>query len=77
MSKDERKPRFKIGTMFKTRHKHPRVCTVIDIYRTYNSKDEMVSFSYVSSHEFLGQAVLDRDVPESTIAMGLIKESEQ
>jgi len=63
-------PRFKIGTMYKTRGASPRICTVIDILKTYNSKNELIQIRYVSTHEFLGQKVANYDVPETTIAMG-------
>ena len=67
-----REPKFSIGTQYKTRGKHPRICTVVDILKTFNSQNELVSIRYVSTHEFAGQSVTDRDVPETTIAMGLI-----
>lgn len=68
--------RFNIGTQFKTRGKHPRLCTVTDILKTYNSAEELVSIRYVATHEFMGQTVTDRDVVETTIAMGLIGNNE-
>jgi hypothetical protein len=64
---------YPIGTQFKTRHKHPRHCTIIDVLKTYNSKNELVSIRYVATHEVMGQTVVDRDVVAATIAMGLIK----
>jgi hypothetical protein len=67
-----REPKFKIGQQYKTGGKHPKICTVIDIYKTYNSNGEMVKLRYVSQHEFCGQMVIDADVPEATIARGLI-----
>lgn len=70
----DKKPQFAIGTKFKTRHKIPRVCQVIDILKTYNNAGELVSIRYVSVHEFMGQKVTDSNVVETTIAMGLIKE---
>jgi hypothetical protein len=66
-------PQFAIGTQYATRGKAPRVCTVVDILKTYNNAGELVSIRYVAAHEFLGQQVLDRDVVETTIMMGLIK----
>ena len=62
-----------IGTQFKTRHKHPRLCTVIDIYTTYNSTGDVVKIRYVATHNCLGQQVVDYDVVQTTIDMGLIK----
>lgn len=66
------KQRFSIGTKYQSRGKVKRICTVVDVLKTYNSKDELVSIRYVSSHDFMGQQVLDRDVVDATIAMGLI-----
>jgi hypothetical protein len=68
----ERQPKFTIGTQFKTRGKHPQLCTVVDILKTYNSKGEMVMLRYVAEHNFLGQTVIDKDVVETTIAFGLV-----
>ncbi len=63
---------YPIGTQYKTRGKHPRLCTVIDILKTYNYSGDLVSIRYVSTHDLLGQSVLDRDVVATTIAMGLV-----
>lgn len=62
---------YTIGTQFKTRGKHPRLCTVIDILKTYNSKNELVQTRYVATHDFLGQLMTDKDVCTTTIARGL------
>lgn len=70
-------PRFKIGTTFKTGGKHPRLCTVIDIHRTYSAlTGELVKLRYVSTHEFLGQQVHAYDVVDTTIARGLVSQPE-
>lgn len=63
---------YPIGTLFKTRGKAPRLCTVVDIYKTYNLAGELVKTRYVATHEFCGQLVNDYDVVATTIAMGLI-----
>lgn len=63
---------YAIGTKFKTRHKQPKICTVTDILKTYNSKGELVKVRYVATHEFLGQVVTDNEVVETTIKMGLL-----
>ena len=60
-----------IGTKFKTRGKHPQLCTVTDIHKTYNIAGELVKIAYVATHEFCGQAIIDRDVCRATISMGL------
>ena len=57
-----------------TRHKNPKLCVIIDIYKTYNSKNELVKINYVSEHEFLGQKIRDYNVVDTTIAIGLINE---
>lgn len=63
--------RFPIGTTFRTRHRHPRFCTVVDRYTTTNEKGEIVNRRYVCTHEMLGHIVTDYDVPDATIALGL------
>lgn len=63
---------FPIGTQFKTRGKHPKLCTVVDVWKTYDSKGELVRVRYVATHEAMGQTVTDRDVPRTTVAMGLV-----
>ena len=68
--------RYSIGTKFKSGGKNPRECTVIDIYRTYNSENELVKLNYVAVHDFLGQKVTDREVCQSTIDRGLISQGE-
>ena len=67
----ERQPRFAIGYQFTTRGKHQRVCTVTDIWRTYNAAGELVALRYVATHEFMGQTVTERDIVETTIARGV------
>jgi hypothetical protein len=68
-----REPKFKIGQQYKTMGKNAKVCTIIDIHKTYNSNGEMVKLRYVSQHEFCGQILKDDDVVETTIARGLIE----
>lgn len=64
---------FEIGTKFMTRGKAPKLCTVTDILKTYNSANELVKVRYIATHEFCGQVVTDSDVVNATVAMGLIK----
>ena len=66
--------RFPIGTQYKTRGKHPRLCTVVEQLTTTDSNGEVVKRRYVSKHSFLDQDVFDYDVVETTIAMGLVSE---
>lgn len=61
--------RFAIGTKFNTRGKNPRLCTVVDILRTYNNADELVEIRYLATHEFCGQTITEK-VVGTTIAMG-------
>lgn len=60
-----------IGTKFLTRGKHKKVCTVVDIYDTYNAAGVHVKRRYVATHELLGQTITDYDVPETTILIGM------
>jgi lysyl-tRNA synthetase class II len=67
-----RTPKFRIGTKFKHyARKHNNELTIIDIYTTYNDAGDVVKFTYVCSHEFLGQTVIDYDINEVTIARSL------
>lgn len=63
-----------IGVVYKTRGKHPRLCTVVDKLDTYNSKGELARTRYVSEHEFLGQIVTNSDVCRVTILRGKVEE---
>jgi hypothetical protein len=65
------KMKYPIGTKYSTRGKHPRLCTVTDIWKTYDSKGDLVRKRYVATHDMLGQTVTDRDVVEVTIARGV------
>jgi len=66
-------PRFKIGTRFiRRKTKRQDVETIIDIYTTTNSKGEIVRIRYVAELDFMGQAVIDFDVYDSTIALSKI-----
>lgn len=71
-----REAKYQIGTTFATRGKHSKLCTVVDILKTYNSQGELVKVRYVATHEFMGQTVTDYDVPETTIAMGHVADPE-
>lgn len=62
-----------IGTKYKTKGKYPRLCTVIDILRTYDKDDRLVKISYISTHDFLGCTTYNRDVCAATIAIGEVK----
>lgn len=60
--------RYPIGTKFYSRSKDPRVCTVVDVLRTYNAAGELVKLRYVATHQFMGQTITDSDVCDTTIA---------
>lgn len=62
-----------IGTKFKKPGQVHRIGTVIDIHKTYNSKNELVKTRYVATHSFLNQIVTDYDVVAVTIQKGFIK----
>lgn len=62
---------YPIGTRYVTQGKHPKLCTVVDVLKTYNSAGDLVNLRYVSTHQFCGQTVTDRDVVSVTIARGL------
>lgn len=64
---------YPLGTTFKTRGKAPKLCTVVDVLKTYNLAGDLVKVRYVATHEFMGQTVTDSDVPATTIAMGLVE----
>lgn len=63
-----------IGVVYKTRGKHPKLCTVVDKLDTYNSKGELVRTRYVSEHEFLGQIVTNSDICRVTVLRGKVEE---
>jgi len=57
-----------IGTQYTDRNK--RLCTVTDIWLTYNAAGELVQTRYVASHTFMGQTITERDVLAVTIRKG-------
>ena len=59
--------KYKLGTQFITRGKNPKLCTVIDIHKTYNYANELVKIRYVCVHTFMGQNITDQNVPQTTI----------
>jgi len=66
------KKNIEIGDTFLSNGKHKRLCTVSDIYKTYNAKNELVKTSYVAFHLFNGQLVNEYDICKVTIQRGLI-----
>lgn len=67
--------KYTIGQQFTSRGKYPKLCTVTDILKTYNSAGELVKIRYVAEHNFMGQTVADHDVCETTITMSLIRQA--
>lgn len=64
--------RFKIGQQYTTKHgKATRLHTIVDILRTYNDKGGLVKVCYVATHELMGQAIVDHEVCDTTIARAL------
>ena len=64
--------RFEIGTRFWSHGKHSKLCTVVDVLRTYNSAGELVRLRYVAEHMGpLGHTITDHDVLDTSIARRL------
>ena len=63
---------IKIGQRFRAPGKHPRTCTVTDIYKTYNAAGELIKTMYAATHDFAGQTITNHDIPAATIIRGLI-----
>lgn len=64
--------RFKIGTEFMMRGHN---CKIVDILKTYNSKNELVKTRYVVEHQLMGNTVTDYDVCETSIAIAFSTEA--
>lgn len=64
---------YPIGTQYMSLGKHPQVCTIVDLWKTYNAAGELVRTGYVSTHDFCGQQVVERDVNTVTIARGIAR----
>ena len=61
--------KYKIGQKYISRGKAKHECEIIDIYKAYNYKGELVKIRYVAAHKLLGQTVVDYDVVETSITM--------
>ena len=64
-----------VGKQYKTRGKHPKICTVVDEHTTFDKDGRIIKVAYVSEHEFLGQSVTTRDVCRTTILMNEVTAS--
>lgn len=69
---NEKQAKFKIGQKFMTSGKNPRIATVTDILKTYNSAGEMVKLRYVAQYPSALNVITDYDVNETSIAMRAI-----
>lgn len=65
--------RFKIGQQFTNRK--DQLCTITDIFKTYNHAGDLVKIRYAVSHNFLNQTITDYDVVDPTIAKAIFKEN--
>ncbi len=65
------KQKFAIGTRFLSGGKNPRLSTVTDFMTVMNLRGEIVKTYYEAEHEFLGQVVREREVLETSVAMGV------
>ena len=61
-----------IGTQYLPKgRKNAKVCTITECFKTFDSEGNLVRVFYQSKHDFLGQAVINNDVCETTIARGI------
>lgn len=62
---------IKVGTKFKTRGKHPKEVTIVDIHTTTSFlSGEVVKVVYVGVHNFMGQQIFG-EYPKSSVIMGM------
>lgn len=63
-----------MGTKYNSKHgKISRIATVTDYHVTTNLAGEIVNRRYVSTHDFMGQAITERDITETEIRRNLIE----
>lgn len=66
------KEEIKIGLSYIPRtgkRKDKTVYTIEDIYKTYNSKNELVKTRFISSYNYIGQKLINYDTCIVTIQM--------
>ena len=51
-----------VGLKYQANNKRKDICTVIDIYKTYNIAGELVATRYICEYEFLGQRIKSEEV---------------
>lgn len=66
--------RFPIGTKYTTGGKHPRIATITGQHTTIDQDGNVVRERYVSVHEFLNRVIQETDIPDTTVARGLLPE---
>lgn len=62
-------PDYTIGTQFKPRGKQ-YICTIVDIWKTYDSRGSLQKTAYIATHQFLGQTVTG-EYNRTNVAMGI------
>lgn len=62
---------YPIGTEYLSSGKHPRHCTVKEVFKTYNSRGELCRVTYLVGHQLGTQTVYEHDVCGVTIAKGI------
>lgn len=62
---------YPTGTQYLSNGKHPRVCTITDVWTTTDSQGKVVKVQYVSTHNFFGRIVTEYYVCAVTIAKGI------
>ena len=50
------KQKYEIGTKF-NHYARKSVHTIVDVYKTFNSKNELVDWAYIVSNELMGQKI--------------------
>ena len=76
------KQRFPIGMKFcetrgRGKRAESREYVIVDVLRTYNSKNQIVSLRYVTECDFMGQKLINKDVLDTTIAKLLHREGRE
>ncbi len=66
-----KEPKYEVGQQYLPKGKGCTLRTIIDIHTTYNLASEVVRLRYVSTHDFLGQKVIELDVCETTVSIGI------
>lgn len=65
--------RYKIGTVFLSRGKSKNLTTIIDVYKTYNSQNELIKLEYACEYEYMGQK-MKSTINDAGISMALFQQ---